>query len=77
MAWIPDNTTLNQLKCCACKSYLSVGPVTQTPVGYDCGRCLDTGSEPITIFEFSQKTAYFHVDSMAMDVLLNWHLAKE
>lgn len=65
MASIPD-TVLNQLKCSACKSYLSVGPVTQTILGYHCGRCLAPGAEANSLFETLAKAHSFpcrYVDS--------------
>lgn len=60
MALILTSTDLNQLKCSTCNNYASVGPVTRTPVGYNCGRCSDIGSEDTcAFFEILAKECQF------------------
>lgn len=59
MVWIPSKKVLSKLICSTCKNYISVGPIKQAPVGYNCGRCLTNGDETNPLFEVLAKECLF------------------
>lgn len=59
MSSILDKTILEQLKCTTCKNYISVGPVTRTSDGHNCGRCPVAANDKNALFEVLAKNCKF------------------